>query len=56
MVILLNPGVSAHFNVIVGALTCSNKLSLLVTNNQKNVTREQLESIMDNALGLLSIT
>ena len=54
--LIMNPGVSAHFNIIVGALTCSNKLSLLLTNNQQNVTRENLESIMDTALRLLSIT
>ena len=54
--LIMNPGVSAHFNIIVGALTCSNKLSILITNNQKNVKTEQLESILDTALGLLSIT
>ncbi len=53
--LIMNPGVSAHFNVIVGALTCSKKLSVLITNNQKNVTREKLETVMDTALSLLSI-
>ena len=48
-------GVSAHFNIVVGALTCINKLSVFLTNNQKNVTREKTESVLDTALGLLSI-
>ena len=51
----MNPGVSAYFNIVVGALTCSNKLSTLLTSNQKHVMIEKIESVLITTLGLLQI-
>ncbi|MCP4136396.1 MAG: hypothetical protein GY754_35830 [bacterium] len=54
--LIMHPGVSGHFNLLVGALTCANKLSILLTNIRKNDTPEMLEAVRDRGLELLSVS
>ena len=56
--LIMNPGGMfplALVNLVLGAVTCAGKLSLLIEYTEENVTIEQMQRIKEKALQLLQV-